>query len=69
MSVKVYSTGCPKCRILLQKLQNKQIEFNEIQDIELMKAMGLKSAPWLEINGELMDFGAAIKWVNGLEVK
>lgn len=60
----LYSTHCPKCNILEKKLKEKNMEYQEINDIDLMINKGISSAPWLEINGEMMDFNQAIKWVN-----
>ena len=40
MEVKLYSTHCPMCNVLEKKLQQKNIFFEEINDIELMKKKG-----------------------------
>ena len=60
----LYTTGCPKCIILKKKLNEKNIEYVEINDIKQMIAMGLKSVPWLEVNGQMMDFNQANQWIN-----
>lgn len=60
----LYSTNCPKCQILEKKLAQKGIEYTEINDIQQMLDMGLKSVPWLEVNGQMMDFNQANKWIN-----
>ncbi len=62
--IKVYTTHCPKCRILEQKLEKKNIEFESCDDMDTMTARGIKSAPSLEIDGTIYNFGEAIKWVN-----
>jgi len=61
--IKLYSTHCPKCKVLTMKLQAKNIDFTEIDDVEVMKALGFKSAPMLSVNGTLLDFSAALNWV------
>lgn len=33
-------------------------------DVEVMLNKGMISAPWLEVNGTLLDFTAANKWIN-----
>lgn len=66
MSVTLYSTGCPKCRILETKLTQKNVVFNINNNEDEMIKMGFQSLPMLEVNGELMDFGNAVRWVNGL---
>lgn len=60
----LYSTHCPKCNILEKKLKEKNMEYQEINDIDLMINKGISSAPWLEVDGEMMDFNQAIKWIN-----
>lgn len=62
----LYTTGCPKCKILEAKLKQKGINYTECNDIEEMEKKGLQSAPALEVDGELMEFVAAIKWTNRL---
>lgn len=63
MSIILYSTGCPKCNVLETKLNSKSIKYEVCRDIEVMQSKGMMSAPNLEVDGELMDFSAAIKWV------
>ena len=60
----LYSTNCPKCNVLEKKLQNKNINFEICNDVDLMVSKGIQQAPYLEIDGELMDFTKAVKWVN-----
>lgn len=62
--IKFYTTGCPKCRVLKDKLDFKGIQYETVQDVNEMIAKGMKSAPALEIDGELLDFPSAIKWLN-----
>lgn len=61
--IKMYSTHCPKCKVLAMKLAQKNIEFEEIDDLDEMRQLGLKSAPALRIDGKILDFNAAIAWV------
>lgn len=64
MDVKLYSTYCPKCIILEKKLNQKNISFEEINDIDVMTAKGFMQAPMLEVDGEVMDFKQANDWIN-----
>lgn len=61
--IKMYSTHCPKCKVLAMKLAQKNIKFEEIDDLDEMRSIGLKSAPALRIDGQILDFNAAIAWV------
>lgn len=64
--VTIYSTGCPKCKILETKLNQKNVNYNVIDDTDVMVDKGFQSLPMLEVDGELMDFGDAVRWVNEL---
>ena len=66
MKVILYSTGCPKCSVLKQKLVNKNIEFETVTDIDTMLNLGIQSAPVLSVDGELLKFPDAIKWANNV---
>lgn len=59
-----YSTHCPKCMILELKLKQKSIEYKENNNVDEMLSKGITSAPCLEVDGELLDFGKAVKWIN-----
>ena len=64
----LYSTGCPKCKILEAKLKEKNIQYKEVTDVEEMVNMGLKQVPWLKTEaGEMLNFENAIQWLNSLE--
>jgi glutaredoxin len=60
----LYSTGCPKCKVLEQKLRDKGIEFEVENDIEVMIDKGYTMAPVLVVDGKEYEFGEAVKWVN-----
>ena len=62
--VKLYGTGCPKCKILETKLNKKNIKYQEFTDVDKMLDMGIKSVPYLKVDGKLMDFTEANDWVN-----
>jgi len=64
VEVIVYGTGCPKCNVLKKKLGDKNIEFSEVTDVDKMMELGLNSVPYLSIDGVLMDFADAVRWVN-----
>lgn len=64
--VTIYSTGCPKCKILETKLNQKNVNYNVVDDTDVMVDKGFQSLPMLEVDGELMDFGDAVRWVNEL---
>ena len=65
MHVILHTTNCPKCRVLEQKLNMKNIAFekNTDIDIELLKSKGFMSAPVLQVGDKFMDFVSANNWI------
>jgi glutaredoxin len=59
----LYQHGCPKCKVLKMKLDKKNIQYENISDVELMKAKGFQEAPKLEVDGVVMNFAEAVKWI------
>lgn len=60
----LYSNNCPKCRVLEQKLKTKGVEYEEVNDIEVMEQKGFMSVPMLEVDGKVMNFKEASDWIN-----
>ena len=65
----LWSTHCPRCKVLEIKLKQKGIEFvtndgiEEDKVVEVMKERGFMEAPKLEVNGIVMGFKDAIDWI------
>ena len=66
MKVLLYSTHCPRCDVLEKKLQQKNIQFEEVNDVEIMMKKGYMSAPMLEVDDVSMNFKEAVDWINTL---
>ena len=64
MQVILYSTGCPKCKVLVAKLNAKNIKYNTVSDIGIIISKGISTVPVLEVNGTIMDFKTAVEWIN-----
>lgn len=62
----LFTTHCPKCRVLETKLQRKQIVYRECTNIDEMTALGIQSVPYLKVRNELMDFEKANSYINSL---
>lgn len=62
--ITLFSTNCPKCKVLTMKLDKKGINYTKVEDVDVMLAKGIKAAPYLEVDNELMDFTQAVAWVN-----
>lgn len=61
--VTLFSTNCPKCKVLEAKLNQANIKFNFSNEIQEVIDQGFTSAPILKVDNEYMDFGSAIKWI------
>ncbi len=61
--VTLYSTNCPKCRLVEKQLNKNKIEYELVTDRDVMASKGFSSAPKLEVDGEIMDYNVALKWV------
>ena len=60
----LYSNNCPRCKILKKKLDDNKINYEIIDDVDIMIDKGLSTVPVLEINGRMLDFKEAVEWVN-----
>ena len=63
MNVVLYTTNCPRCNVLVTKLNDKGIPFTEFTDVDEMINKGISLAPMLEVDGEMMDFATANNWI------
>ena len=65
MMIKCYSLpNCPMCEMLKEKLYEKTISFEEIQDTEILRSKNISHVPCIEVNGLILKFAEALKWVN-----
>ena len=64
MQVTLYSTGCPKCKVLKRKLDSKNINYDTISDVNIIISKGINTVPVLEVDGNIMDFKTAVDWIN-----
>lgn len=55
---------CPKCKILKKKMDDKGIAYEECDDEEKIREMGILSVPVMSVDGKLMDFMEALQYVN-----
>ena len=63
MNVILFSTHCPRCNVLATKLQQKSINYEEINDVDVMVERGFSSVPMLEVDGVVYDFKKAVEWI------
>lgn len=62
----LYSTNCPMCKILKEKLDSKHIEYEINSNVEEMTSLGFTHVPILEVSGEYLNFAEAMKYIGGI---
>lgn len=67
MQVILYTTHCPKCEVLEQKLKEKKVNYYVNDDLEEMLARGFTVAPMLQIGEDILDFGDAVRFINSVK--
>ena len=63
----LYSSNCPKCKILETKLNQKKIDFtikNSEEDFQQLFDEGFREMPVLEVDGKKYTFGEAVQLIN-----
>lgn len=63
MNLTLYSTHCPQCKVLQSKLDQAGLEYNLVEDQDVMIEKGFMSAPILEVDGAVLNFSKAIQWI------
>lgn len=63
MELVLYSTGCPKCRVLEAALNKKNVSYEKCEDVQTMIDMGLAEAPVLKIDDKILSYNEAMKYV------
>ena len=64
MNVILYTTHCPKCSVLEKKLSSKNIEYEEVTNVDVMTQKGFNTVPMLEVDGDIMDFKEAFRYLD-----
>jgi len=62
--IKLYTIGCPKCNILEEKLDAKNIKYEKCEDKDIMISKNINKLPVLEIDNKLLEFIDANNWIN-----
>lgn len=60
----IYSLKCDHCITLEKMLDNAGIVYDVCDDFETMKAKRFAEVPMLEVDGKILNFAEAAKWVN-----
>lgn len=63
----LYSTGCPKCKVVMKKLEQANINYEVCSNSETMKEKGIQSLPVLEVEGKMYNFKDAVDYINSIK--
>ena len=61
----LYTTHCPRCKVLSDKLNEKHVTYEEFTDKQKMLEMGMDMMPVLQVGKRRYNFKEAIQFVNG----
>lgn len=59
----LYSTGCPQCVVLEEKLNAANINYVKITNPDEIISKGISKVPVLEVDGNRMELVEANKWL------
>lgn len=62
--ITVYTTHCPKCKVIETKLKAKNMDYVEVTDMNEIAKLGFQSVPVVKVDGTIMDFAEANQWIN-----
>ena len=66
-NVILFSSNCPKCKVLEAKLNQKNIDFsikNSEDDLQELFDEGFREMPVLEVDNKKYTFGEAVQLIN-----
>lgn len=66
LNVTLFSTGCPRCKVLKKKLDDKGVKYTVNNDVDKMLEMGIVEVPVLAVGEKMMGFKESMEWVNEL---
>ena len=61
-----YTIDCPKCQILKRKMDNKNIQYEIINNKKIIIKKGISQLPMLEIKGHLLNYKGGVDYINKL---
>ena len=61
--ITLYTVDCPRCKMLENRLNKANIEYDVCKDTERMLDMGMNDVPVLEVDGKLLNYKEATEWI------
>lgn len=67
--ITLYTTGCPRCKVLETKLNQAGMKFGVVNDPKKIMEMGFVTAPVMTVDGKPFGFKEAINYLNDYSTK
>ncbi len=67
MKIILYTTHCPMCTVLEEKLEDAGFEYETVEDPQEIIKLGYYSAPILSVDENTMTFKEACDWIDYME--
>ena len=67
--ITLYTTGCPRCKVLETKLNQTGLKFGVVNDPKKIIEMGFVTAPVMTVDGKPFGFKEAINYLNDYSTK
>lgn len=62
--ITLYTTHCPRCKVLKAKLDGENIDYEVVEGEEAIREKGFVTTPLLEVDDKVLTFTEAMQWVN-----
>jgi glutaredoxin len=66
-NVILFSTGCPRCKVLEKKLKENSVKYTVVNDIDKMIGLGIQSVPVILVGEKMYGFEDAMEFVNSVK--
>lgn len=62
--ITLYTTHCPRCKVLKAKLDSENIDYEVVEGEEAIREKGFVTTPLLEVDDNILTFAEAMQWIN-----
>lgn len=59
----LYSTDCPRCKLVKQMLDVHNIPYTEIVNKQVILDKDFDSVPMMDVDGKIMDYSGILTWL------
>ena len=61
--ITLYTTHCPRCKVLKAKLDSENINYEVVEGEEAIREKGFVTTPLLEVDDKILTFAEAMQWI------